>query len=86
MAENVERKLENETIKWLERIEKEMPKIKVLDSLPREKTDKVIENINAYISDCKHFLEKRDLINAFEAVVYVWGILETCEHLGVIKR
>jgi hypothetical protein len=86
MPENIETKLEKETLKWLERIEKEMPKIKIKRTLSKEKIDSVLENVNAYISDCKHFLEKGDIINAFEAVVYAWGILETCQHLGIIKR
>lgn len=86
MVENLERKLEKETVKWLERLEGEMPKIKLKEALPKKTIESVIENVNAYISDCKHFLEKRDFINAFEAVVYAWGILETCHHLGVIEK
>ncbi len=86
MIENVEIKLGKETVKWLERLEEEMKKIKITGNLPKEKVDSVIENVHAYISDCRHFLEKRDLINAFEAVVYAWGILETCQHLGVIEK
>lgn len=86
MPRNIEHELEKETVKWLERIEEEIKKIKITGNLPKEKVDPVIENVNAYISDCRHFLEKRDLINAFEAVVYAWGILETCQRLGVIER
>lgn len=86
MPGSIEKRLEQETVKWLERMEKEMHNIKIKDSAPKEKITPVLENINAYISDCRHFLEKGDLINAFEAVVYAWGILETCQHLGVIER
>ncbi|UCD07936.1 MAG: DUF357 domain-containing protein [Candidatus Aenigmatarchaeota archaeon] len=79
-------KLEEETKKWLEKIEKEIKNIKIVGNVEKEKIDSVIENINAYISDCKHFMEKKDLINAFEAVVYAWAILETCQHLGIFRK
>lgn len=85
MPGDVDTRLEEETKKWLERIENEVKNIKISEEFEKEKIDSVIENMNAYISDCKHFLEKRDMINAFEAVVYAWAILETCQHLGVIQ-
>jgi hypothetical protein len=77
--------LEKETRKQLERIEREMENIRVTGNFDRKRLDPVIGNMRAYVSDCRHFLEKGDLINAFEAVVYAWGILETCRHLGVIR-
>jgi hypothetical protein len=79
-------RLKEETGKWLDKLEKEVRTIKPTGKIEKEKLDPVIENINAYISDCKHFLEKRDLINAFEAAIYAWGILETCQHLGLIEK
>ena len=86
MGGNVERILEKETVKWLERIEKEIPRAEIKEITDKDRIREVVENINAYIRDCRHFLEKRDFVNAFEAVVYAWGILETCEHLGAIER
>lgn len=86
MPEYIDTKLEEETKKWLEKIEKEIKNIKIVGNVEKEKIDSVIENINAYISDCKHFMEKKDLINAFEAVVYAWAILETCQHLGIFRK
>ena len=86
MPGNIEARLERETRKWLIRIEKEVKAIRITGDFDRKKVEPVIENINAYISDCRHFLEKSDLINAFEAVVYAWGILETCQHLGIIGK
>ncbi|MBL7160709.1 MAG: DUF357 domain-containing protein [Candidatus Aenigmarchaeota archaeon] len=44
-----------------------------------------LENVHAYVSDCKHFLEKCDLVRAFEAVIYVWGIAETLEMMNLVK-
>ncbi len=86
MSGDVESKLESETKKWLDRIEEEVKNIKIIGNVEKEKIDSVIENINAYISDCRHFLDKRDFINAFEAVVYAWAILETCQRLGIIEK
>ena len=85
-SDSIGAKLESETRKWLEKLEKEVQNIKPTGKIEKEKLDPVIENIHAYISDCKHFLEKQDLINAFEAIIYGWGILETCQHLGVIEK
>lgn len=86
MSGDVESKLESETKKWLDRIEEEVKNIKIIGNVEKEKIDSVIENINAYISDCRHFLDKKDFINAFEAVVYAWAILETCRRLGIIEK
>lgn len=79
-------RLEEETRKWLEKLEVEARNIRPTGAIDKAKLDPVIENINAYISDCRHFLGKRDLINAFEAVIYAWAILETCQHLGLIEK
>lgn len=77
-------RLESETRKWLAKIEDQASRMRVTGEFDEKKLNVVIENIHAYIKDCKHFLGKRDLINAFEAVIYAWGILETCQHLGLI--
>jgi hypothetical protein len=47
---------------------------------------RVIKNMDAYIKDTRHFMEKGDFVRAFEAVIYAWGILETLEHAGLVKR
>ncbi len=86
MPGDVESRLEGETRKWLDRIENEVRNIKISEEFEKKKIDSVIENINAYISDCRHFLEERDFINAFEAVVYAWGIIETCQRLGIFEK
>ena len=80
------KRLEQETRKWLAKIEKSAGKMEVSGEADMDKAGPVIENIRAYISDCRHFLEKGELVNAFEAVIYAWAILETCQHLGVINK
>jgi hypothetical protein len=73
----VEEELEKETLKWLERIEE---RVKVIDG------DKsFIENINAYVSDSRYFLKKKDLVRAFECVVWAWAWLEIGIEVGKLK-
>ena len=65
----IDEDLRRETEKWLAKIEEERKKIVSGD-------DYIIKNIDAYISDSKHFMEKGDLIRAFEAVVWSWAYIE----------
>ena len=86
------RALESETIKWLEKLKEELAKPGIREAInsikeSKEKTVRSsLKNMNAYIEDCRHFLEKKDFIRAFEAVVYAWGIWETLKHLGLIEN
>ncbi len=82
--ERIEETLEKETEKWLAKLEKERKSLRIVSDSPKLRG--VIKNLDAYISDTRHFLEKQDFVRAFEAVIYAWGILETCEHLGLIER
>ena len=73
--------LEKETKKWLQKLEQEMKKLDA-KNITDKNVQNEIKNIEAYISDCKHFLKQKDLIRAFEAIVYGWGIydaLRRCE-------
>jgi len=75
-------KIETEDItKWLSRIEPALENISPLS----EKGEGVIENARAYVSDCKHFLEKENLVLAFECMVHAWAILETARELGAVE-
>ncbi len=71
---NTQKKLREETKKWLEKLEERIEK--------RDKTVEQMENVLAYRDDTYHFLEEKDFIRAWEAVIYAWGILETLERLG----
>lgn len=66
--------LKEETEKWLEKLNKE------LEGLDRDVDQ--MENVLAYRDDTTHFLEEKDFIRAWEAVIYAWGILETLQRLG----
>lgn len=78
--------LKAETEKWLARLEKEAEGLAPTDGWDNEKVRNSITNVHAYIKDSRHFLGKGDMIRAFEAVVYAYGILETCQRLGVVKK
>ncbi|MBI2675055.1 MAG: DUF357 domain-containing protein [Candidatus Aenigmarchaeota archaeon] len=79
-----EKTLEKETKKWLSRIENELPSAKKA-KLSRPAKEQM-ENVHAYIKDCRYFLEKNDYINAFEAIIYAWGIYETLLRLGLLEK
>ncbi|MCK4927398.1 MAG: DUF357 domain-containing protein, partial [Candidatus Aenigmarchaeota archaeon] len=68
----VEDELKAETLKWLEKCGEEIVKVK--PSGP--KGEEFLVNIKAYVSDTGHFLEKDDLVRAFEAIVWAWAWLE----------
>lgn len=77
----IEKDLEIETKKWLERIQDKRKQVKQPET---EKQKKFIENIDAYISDSKYFLENNDLIRAFEAVVWAWAWIEIGQDNDII--
>jgi hypothetical protein len=79
------RSLRTETEKWLARLEKESEGLTPTEGHDNEKVRNSITNVHAYVKDGRHFLQKGDMLRAFEAVVYAWGILETCQRLGVIS-
>lgn len=45
-----------------------------------------LENVSAYIRDCQYFLEKGDLIRAFEAVIWAWAWMEIGLEKGLLQH
>jgi len=76
--------LKKETEKWLAKLEKERASLRIVSGM--KEVPKVVKNMDAYISDTRHFMKKEDFVRAFEAVVYAWGILETLERAGLVER
>lgn len=74
LAEN----LRAETLKWLTRAEE------LFFRLTGE--EQFLENISAYLSDSRHFLDKGDLIRAFEAVVWAWAWMEIGLERGMLRE
>jgi uncharacterized protein len=45
-----------------------------------------LENISSYIRDCQYFLDKGDLIRAFEAVIWAWAWMEIGLEKGILQQ
>ena len=69
---SLEEDLRTETEKWLLRAEEALEPL----SARGEVGERFYTNIRAYISDCRYFLNKGDLIRAFEAVIWAWAWIE----------
>ena len=78
---NLNEELKTETEKWLKKAKEKRQKIKLLD---KSKQD-MIKNIDAYISDSQHFMDKGDLIRSFEAIIWSWAWMEILAQLKVIE-
>ena len=78
--------LRKETERELKKLQKEVKTIRITGKLDKKQTEEVLENLRAYIQDCQHFAKNRDWVRAFEAIVYAWGIYETCLRIGLIKK
>ena len=48
--------------------------------------EEFLENISAYIRDCQYFLEKDDLIRAFEAIIWAWAWMEIGLQKGILRH
>jgi len=78
MSSDLAEDLRAETLKWLDRAE---------DLFCRLAGDeRFLENISAYLSDSRHFLDKEDLIRAFEAVVWAWAWMEIGLEMGLLRE
>jgi hypothetical protein len=69
----LEKDLLSETLKWQGKAEDLFAKVCG--------DGQFLENISAYIADSRYFLEKNDLIRAFEAVIWAWAWME----IGLLK-
>ena len=69
----------NDIEKWRSKILSLIDDIGAVDN----KSEEMLNNMKAYVSDSNFFLAKGDLVRSFEALVFAYGILETCKELGV---
>jgi len=67
--------------KWLSKLKNEVKTMK-----PKEGGKDLLKNIDAYIYDCEHWIEKKDYVKAWEVVSFAWGLLEAGEELGALKK
>ena len=83
-AKDLSEDIQKETQKMCIKLENEIKHVSFDSSNNDVKNE--VTNLKAYISDCKHFMEKNDLVKAFEAIVFAWGIFEALSNLHLIKR
>ncbi len=67
--------------KWLIRIKKELKVVKANG----KKGQEFLDNINAYVNDCEHFLKKGEYVLSFESIVWAWAYLEVSKDLKFLK-
>jgi hypothetical protein len=79
----LEKELRKETKKWLDKIKEERKGIKLVKET--EKIGTVIRNIDAYIDDANHFIKKGLHVQAFEAVIYAYGLLDAIKTLKIAQ-
>jgi hypothetical protein len=73
--------LEELARKEIEKMEKVFKEVKIKDA-------KALEVYNlalSYFTDAKHFLDKKDFVKAFEAIVICWAYLDACLHFGFLE-
>ena len=78
----VEQELREEIEKWSEKLDSALRKLRAVDS-KREKM--FIENITAYFKDARYFFEKKDLVRAFECLIWAWAWVEIGKRLKIIE-
>jgi len=78
MSGNLDEDLSAETQKWLERADD------LFSRLTGE--ERFMENISAYLSDSRYFLEKGDLIRAFESVIWAWAWMEIGLEMDILRE
>jgi hypothetical protein len=75
-------KIEKEEIeKWLKKLEVKLSKVKLKDEAKKS----FLENIQAYVKDCKYWIERGDYVKAWEVISFAWGLFEAGEELDVIE-
>ena len=74
----LEENLRNETVRWQGRAEA------LFSQLSGD--ERFLENISAYLSDSHYFMKQKDLIRAFEAVIWAWAWMEIGLDIGVLQQ
>lgn len=67
--------------KWLNKMEKKLENVKPKNDQGKE----FFENINAYVYDCRHFMENEDYVRSFEAIIWAWAWFEIGEKFRILK-
>ena len=76
--DKLEADLLSETVKWQGKAQD------LYENISGE--EEFMENISAYIQDCQYFLEKDDLIRAFEAIIWAWAWMEIGLQKSILRH
>jgi hypothetical protein len=74
----LETNLRAETVKWQKKAQELYTRV--------SGDDEFLQNVSAYIKDCQYFLEKNDLIRAFEAIIWAWAWMEIGLDKGILRQ
>lgn len=75
-------RLREEIDKWTSKIEIEREKIELINN----SKEVFLKNIDAYISDSKHFLKKEQLVESFEALIWAWAYITIGKDEEILKE
>jgi hypothetical protein len=67
--------------KWLKKLKKELKDVKATNKKGKE----FLDNINAYVYDCEHFLKNGDYVLSFESITWAWSYCTIGKDLGLLK-
>lgn len=76
---DTDQRLKDETKKWLH---KAVERRKAMTANRKEHKE-MLTNIDNYLADSKHFLDKGMLIEAFEASIWAWAWIEIMERMNL---
>ncbi|MBI1978846.1 MAG: hypothetical protein HYS62_02155 [Candidatus Aenigmarchaeota archaeon] len=74
--------LKNAARKEIERIDKIMENLELIDG---EKTDSLVKVMNSYHEDLKSFFGKKQYLQALETAFIVWAYVDAGLHLKVFR-
>ena len=77
----IEADLAAEIKKWSKKLDDSLSNVRHSN----ERGARMLQNINAYRSDSKHFLEEGDLIKSFECLIWAWANLELGKELELFR-
>lgn len=70
--------LKEEIERWTEKLDGKLPGLEPIDDPGK----KILRNAKAYREDSGHFLDRGELIESYEALIWAWAFVEIGEDLG----
>ena len=77
----LEKQLREEIKKWSSKLDANLSAARPIG----EKGVEFLTNIKAYQSDSLHFMEKKDLVRSFEALIWAWSWMEIGRQMEILS-